>query len=677
MPRAVVRPRRHGGAIVAVLIVLSSVLAVLPMQAADAYDEPALLFKIADERITESSGLASSRVTPGVVWTHDDSGSEPELFALREDDGATVAALTLEGAENVDWEDMAIGPGPDCGSALYVGDIGDNGKARTSVRLYVADEPELDPERPSGDGTLATTAFELAYPDGPHDAETLLVHPRTGEVAIVTKEGDGQSGVYAATMPLDPDAATALTRIAELDVSSLATGGDVTPDGSRVAVRTYGDFLEWSVPDEGGLADAFATEPVRRDLPSQQQGESLAYARDGSAVLAGSEGEQSPVHILRGGAAAGPPPGPAPTAAASPSPSSPTAPSPSASPTASPTASPSASPSVEPAGGAPRRADAAGPLPRIDDEGPVERAAALSSAVFTSAETVVLARADEYPDALAGTALAEEVDGPILLTPSDGLAPELADELRRLGARSAYLLGGTAALGDAVAEQLRGLDIEPRRLAGPERFATAAAVLDEVVDLGGPVEEAVVALGGGRSDHDDYVDALAAGGLAGTARAPVLLVGPHELPEPTRDALSRHLPRGAQLILAGGAEAVGEDAAAALESAGYEVGRLAGDDRYETAALLTTAALDRGADLDPVLVATGRSFADALVSAPAAHHLGGLVLLVDPFDLDRSPATRELVEERREEIGGVLVMGDDGAVTDAVVDQLEALLLGD
>lgn len=152
-------------------------------------DEPA---------IAESSGLAASRRQPGVFWTHNDSGDDPVLYAI-DDRGRFLAAFWVNGAEHVDWEDLALGPAGETGGpdALYVADVGDNGLVRSEIALYRVPEPMV------GDAVGAVDAerFVYAYPDGAHDAEALLVDPIGGEVVVATKEGEGGAALFRLPWP--------------------------------------------------------------------------------------------------------------------------------------------------------------------------------------------------------------------------------------------------------------------------------------------------------------------------------------------------------------------------------------------------------------------------------------------------------------------------------------------
>jgi hypothetical protein len=236
---------------------------------------------------TELSGLVASPTQPGVLWAHNDSGDRARIFALRSD-GSQIASLDVPGAEATDWEDIAVGPGGD----LLLGDIGDNGSVRASVDVYRVPEPRLA-AGPSS--TAAATRLRLTYPDGAHDAETLLADPRTGELVIVTKRLDGRSGVYVAHVPARGDAQDAVLRHAgdlKLGVGGLATAGDVSADGATVAIRTYTSLYAWTRKPGATLAATLTRAPCvgSVSLFREGQGESLALSRDGRSFYTVPEG---------------------------------------------------------------------------------------------------------------------------------------------------------------------------------------------------------------------------------------------------------------------------------------------------------------------------------------------------------------------------------------------------
>ena len=263
--------------------------------------EATVAFVFADPRITESSGLATAS-TGELVYTHNDSGDEGRFFAVGPD-GRTRTAYVVPGVEPRDWEDMARGPDEQGRSSLWLGDIGDNNAVRDNGLLVhrVLEPAPTDREEVT---TEPPTSFRLRYPDGPGDAETLLVHPRTGRLYVVTKPLAGTARVYAAPERLAPDGPNVLEQVAEAPTEAtgtpggpgigglanyLVTAGDISPDGSRLALRTYTDVYEWAVPGDD-VAAAFDGEPTITPLPARQQGEGLAYAPDGDAVLVSTEG---------------------------------------------------------------------------------------------------------------------------------------------------------------------------------------------------------------------------------------------------------------------------------------------------------------------------------------------------------------------------------------------------
>jgi hypothetical protein len=253
---------------------------------------------VADPGLTEISGLARSIRHVGVLWTHNDSGGDPALSAMAED-GADLGTFAVEGAAATDWEDLASGPGPDAGTSyLYAADIGDNDAERPSVTVYRVVEPAA---APSGeDGTLrGATALELRYPDGAADAEALLVDPVTGDLVIVTKSFSGNAQILRApAAALDGGDPMVLVTEGELSLGLLAavTGGDVSPDGSIVLLRTYASVLAFPRPDGGSLVDALLGEACAAPQAQEPQGEAVAFTRAGDAYVTVSEGTHPPVH---------------------------------------------------------------------------------------------------------------------------------------------------------------------------------------------------------------------------------------------------------------------------------------------------------------------------------------------------------------------------------------------
>jgi hypothetical protein len=244
--------------------------------------------------ITEASGIVASRTQTDVLWVHNDSGDGPVLYAVR-GDGKHLGAFTLEGAQAVDWEDLAI-----AGSTLYAGDIGDNPATRPEIRVYRVAEPAVDPNAAPVTATLdGVETIRLEYPnDQAFDAETLLVDPDSGDLFVVTKAASGTSRVFRASAPLAVPGPTTLELLHTLELGGATTGGDVSPDGTEVVVRTYGNARLWRRLAGTPLGDAFVTEPCTIPLHSEPQGEALGFLGDGSGYLTVSEGSQPPLWVF-------------------------------------------------------------------------------------------------------------------------------------------------------------------------------------------------------------------------------------------------------------------------------------------------------------------------------------------------------------------------------------------
>ena len=236
--------------------------------------------------VSEASGVAVSRKDPGRIWVHNDSGS-PVLFAVN-DRGALIRRIRLTGITIEDWEATSTSPCPN-GSCLYIGDIGDNGAKRKSITVYRVPEPEG-----AADTLAVREAFHATYPDGPHDAETLLVTPR-GEMFIVTKVETSPVTLYRFPRDARPGSTVVLERVSaprssqKLHEDERITDGAVSPNGEWVVLRSHHalDFYDastflsgkWQAAGHVNLAGLHET-----------QGEGVAFADDMTLYLVGEGG---------------------------------------------------------------------------------------------------------------------------------------------------------------------------------------------------------------------------------------------------------------------------------------------------------------------------------------------------------------------------------------------------
>lgn len=259
---------------------------------------------VVEPSLIEISGVVASRAHPGVLWVHNDSGGEPAVTALS-DTGADLGTYAVPDATATDWEDIAAGPGPEPGrSYLYVADIGDNGAARDSVQVHRVPEPD---EAPNGDDGqfVEDEVLTLRYPGGPVDAEALLVDPRSGDLVVVGKRATAAPVFAASADALAGGGDVDLRQVATLDEAPVGappgplgpvTGGDVSPDGSVVLLRTYLSVAAYARPDGAPIEAAFTSTPCAAPQVSEPQGEALGFLSDGSAYVTISEGPAQPVN---------------------------------------------------------------------------------------------------------------------------------------------------------------------------------------------------------------------------------------------------------------------------------------------------------------------------------------------------------------------------------------------
>ncbi|MGF3105011.1 cell wall-binding repeat-containing protein [Rossellomorea sp. DUT-2] len=272
-----------------------------------------------------------------------------------------------------------------------------------------------------------------------------------------------------------------------------------------------------------------------------------------------------------------------------------------------------------------------------------ETAAEISEESWEAVETVIIARGNEYPDALVGTPLAYQLEAPILLTNGATLSKETVEEIDRLGAENAVILGGEGAVSEKIEAELDELGLSVDRIGGGDRFETAAFVANEL----GYSETAVVAYG------YDFPDALAVAPYAAQHGYPILLTETNSIPEATGFALQDV----ENTYVIGGAGVISEELT-------FKNGkRLAGDARYDTAAAIYN---EFQGPASYAVVATGQDFADALTGSVFAAINEVPLLLVKKDDLPQQ--TKGLVMEQG--LKHFMVLGGEGAVESGVVEKL-------
>jgi len=260
---------------------------------------------VASTAIVEPSGLAASRLTPGVLYVHNED--TPAVVAISTANASTLGTFDVANVTPADWEDVATGPCP-AGKCIFMEDIGRSSAnfptPPSTFAVYRMPEPNIGAGQTSG--SLTAEKFPFQYPDSPKDAEALLVHPTTGDIYIITKSSRGASKVYKFPQPLPaPDTMSTLLFVSNLQLPTTtdpnfasATGGAIHPCANRFLLRTYRVVYEFRAPAGGAFETAFAAPPVALTDTVEGQGEAIEYEATGASYFTMSE-SPSPFKLKR------------------------------------------------------------------------------------------------------------------------------------------------------------------------------------------------------------------------------------------------------------------------------------------------------------------------------------------------------------------------------------------
>jgi len=269
------------------------------------YGEGRMLSQLQSTRVNESSGLAESTRRDGLFWTHNDSGDGPFLYAF-DSAGHVLALVRIEGADSYDYEDMASYE-LDGEHWLIVGDFGDNARRRPSCSLYIVHEPNAigDANRAARRSVSNKITIRYEYQGGARNCESVGVDTERREIVIVSKTRRGPCHAYVTSLPeQSPGRTLTLEPVAELDLPT-TSAMDISPDGRRALVCTYGEAYEFVRAEGQTWGEAFQAEPRRIELPRRMKGEGLTYGRDGKTIYLTSEGAPMPLLEVEAKAMAG------------------------------------------------------------------------------------------------------------------------------------------------------------------------------------------------------------------------------------------------------------------------------------------------------------------------------------------------------------------------------------
>ncbi|MGC9361518.1 MAG: hypothetical protein ACP5F3_01180 [Candidatus Syntrophosphaera sp.] len=239
---------------------------------------------VEEKAINEASGIAASLKTPGLLYTHNDSGGEAALYVLNKI-GLMPARIILSGVRNRDWEDIAVARDPNGGTPhIYIGDIGDNQAQYSSCTIYRFPEPAIT------DTLLTLTqieSIEFAYEDGPRDSEAMFVDPRTGDIFIISKREE-HSGIYRIPYPQSTTLLNLAERIGSLPYNWV-TAADISPSGKYILVKTYSAINRYARGPGESIGEALRGKCKSLKYLLEEQGEAVAWDCRGNGYFTISE----------------------------------------------------------------------------------------------------------------------------------------------------------------------------------------------------------------------------------------------------------------------------------------------------------------------------------------------------------------------------------------------------
>jgi len=254
------------------------------------YQQPQRIATLENEDVMESRGLAASHRIPGVFWTHNDSGDDSRIFSFDER-GQNLGECIIKEAKATDWEDLASFQQGDQ-SWLVLCDVGDNAKRRKTVRLDFIHEPV-----PTAKSAKVKMTVKYRYSLGPHDCEAVAVDPHTNTILIVAKSV-APPHVFALPLPDDsPPEPLVAKSIGRISVP-LVTGMDISHDGRRVVLSTYGNAYDFTKQPTVTWGTVFNGRGRPLESPELRQCEAICYGHNTYSLFLTSEGLPTPLWKL-------------------------------------------------------------------------------------------------------------------------------------------------------------------------------------------------------------------------------------------------------------------------------------------------------------------------------------------------------------------------------------------
>jgi hypothetical protein len=257
--------------------------------------------RLQDKQMDEISGIVASSVNKDVYYVHNDSGDSSRFFVISPE-GKLYNTINYN-ANVLDCEDIAVGPGPVKGkSYVYIGDIGDNYSSKKCITIYRM--PDNAALLKSSTKKINAVALHLKYPDGPRDAETLMIDPLEKLFYVVSKRGDSVAVYTAPLVYNNLNDTLVMTKRCKLFFDGVKpfkwiTSGDISKDGQKVLVKSYEKVYYWQRHDNEPIWQTMLKAPRQLHYETEKQGEAIGFTPDGKGYYTTSEGVFSPIYYYK------------------------------------------------------------------------------------------------------------------------------------------------------------------------------------------------------------------------------------------------------------------------------------------------------------------------------------------------------------------------------------------
>lgn len=269
----------------AVVVWLCGCTKVIVENPTDKFSEGKPLAELKNKRLEEISGTVASINNPGFFWVHNDSGNDAEVFLI-DDNLKILLTCTIKDGVNRDWEDIAVGPGPEHGkNYLYIAEIGDNFSQYDTKYLYRFEEPVWDKKTSTQTiHHVDTIAFSL---DVRKDAEAIFLDHQTKDLYVISKR-DEPVWLYRLPFPQPLNETIVAEKLISLPFTRIVAA-DLTPDGKQLLMKNYEHIYYWERKPDQSLVDMLSEKPFEVPYTIEPQGESITWARDLSGFYTLSE----------------------------------------------------------------------------------------------------------------------------------------------------------------------------------------------------------------------------------------------------------------------------------------------------------------------------------------------------------------------------------------------------